>query len=106
MQKISTIGIVGVLLTFGSVGMMAGYGLCSSQHDLAEPAAASIPASVRLAEDVAWCEGDPDAPTRVAFTVGGVMGIADVYKVSNGVAYVRNWRPVVRTVRGAAISQG
>jgi hypothetical protein len=93
------------LMLVGLLGLAAVTGYTNREREPAQPEASTIPLTVRLDEVVAF-EGDPDSPTRVTFPVNGVMGTADVWKVSNGVAYVRGWRPMVRTVRGTAGSQG
>jgi hypothetical protein len=70
-------------------------------------AANDTPCTVPLGEVTTFFSRGPGSGvTHAGFYRNGVYGEAVVVQIEDGTVTCRGWRPVVRTVRGTAISQG
>jgi hypothetical protein len=105
----STMLLVGLLCLAAFAGYMG-----RSPHDsppmeefVAVSAANDTPCTVPLGEVTTFFSRGPDSGvTHVGFYRDGVYGEAQVVAIENGTVTCRGWRPIVRTVRRTAISQG
>jgi hypothetical protein len=78
-----------------------------TEEFVAVSAANDTPCTVPLGEVTTFFSRGPDSGvTHVGFYRDGVYGEAQVVAIEDGTVTCRGWRPIVRTVRRTAISEG